>query len=65
MSKTTVLLVVIMTSLLSVSPMKESGYSSSDMPAPKAPPPKTDPDAANVAARVFSDPGAAVAVTPA
>ena len=42
---------------------KVTGYSPSDIPAAKTPPPKTEPDAAQVATSAASDVGVAVVIT--
>jgi negative regulator of flagellin synthesis FlgM len=43
--------------------MKVTGYTPSDIPAPKTPPPKTEPNAAQTATSAASDPGVAVVIT--
>jgi negative regulator of flagellin synthesis FlgM len=43
--------------------MKVTGYTPSDIPAPKTPPPKADANAAQTATSAASDPGVAVVIT--
>ena len=43
--------------------MKVTGYTPSDIPAPKTAPPKAEPNAAQTATSAASDPGVAVVIT--
>jgi negative regulator of flagellin synthesis FlgM len=43
--------------------MKVTGYTPSDIPASKTPPPKAEPNAAQTATSAASDPGVAVVIT--
>ena len=43
--------------------MKVTGYTPSDIPAPKTPPPKAEPNAAQTAMSAASDAGVAVVIT--
>jgi negative regulator of flagellin synthesis FlgM len=43
--------------------MKVTGYTPSDIPAPKTTPPKAEPNAAQTATSAASDPGVAVVIT--